>query len=79
MQFNTTSSKPGFYKVCLLRDVILKTTPLKYLGVMEESLKEGEGDRRSNSQRIKAIGENLVALGQYRTIKEAFQAISKSF
>ena len=66
------------HQVSLLEKAIIQAKNVNTLGVVTESLKvtEGKGknskkDKRgrpSNVQRIKVIGEQLVASGQYPTI-----------
>ena len=68
-------------QVSLLEKAIIQAKNANTLGVVTESLKvtDGKGKhskkdkqgRPSNIQRIKAIGEQLVASGQYPTIDAA--------
>ena len=64
-------------QVSFLEKVIFQAKKINSLGVVVESLKDTDGKKKQrkekqgrprNVQRIKAIGEQLVALGQYPTI-----------
>ena len=70
-----TQSTPQ--QVSFLEKVIFQAKNMNSLGVVVESLKDTDGKKKQkkekqgmprNVQRIKAIGEQLVDLGQYPTI-----------
>ena len=79
--YDQDPAKIPLHQVSLLEKVIIQAKNMNTLGVMTESLKvtEGKGKntkkdkrgRSSNVQRIKAIGEQLVASEQYPTLDAA--------
>ena len=75
--FDKSPSQIAPYQVSLLEKAIIQAKNMNSLGVVVESLKESNGKKKlkkekrgrpRNVQKIKAIGEQLVASGQYPTI-----------
>lgn len=70
-----------FNQIILLKEALIKSKGSRGLGVVSDSMKEGEGKqrgRRSNSQRIQYVGGKLVAFGQYPMIDEVFYLLNKN-
>ena len=73
-------------QVKLLEKAIIKAKSMKFLGVSSESLKDSDGKnkgkkenrrRHSNVQRIKVVGDQLVASRKYPTIDASLSPVNK--